>query len=286
VIDPTSSADLSRLAQSLDFNFQLHQTYRELRRETVLNCSGSTAVGAAMGAEQTLVGKKRVWGNLLQLAQQSHIITLAYNDPRFIIVPNTPEGDAIAPRLEEWLKRYTNLINLGDIARAVAADSFAGWGIVRVARGLMPPGARALIGQEVGPMCWRVSQDNFIFDGTATSWDYCSFIADMITVPLVEAKQHKPFLEFNQEATERLDEFTMQGGQTDSRVHTNPMRTAMAVPMVRLVRVYLPYSNVICTWEANQNTFNKVEEQAAANRTLHRPPQRAVRDTFAPGHTG
>lgn len=258
MIDPTFDGDRSRLALALDHNFQLHQTYRELRRETVLNCSGSTEVGAAMGIEQGVAGKKRVWGNLLQLAQQSHIITLAYNDPRFLIVPNTPEGDAIAPRLEAWLKRYTNLLNLGDIARAVAADSFAGWGIVKVARGLLPPGARAIAGQQLGPMCWRVSQDNFIFDGTATSWDYCSFIADMVTVPLKEAQNHESFLKFNPEATQNLQEFSMAAGNTDSRVHKNPMRAAMAVPMVRLVRVYLPYSNVVATWEANQDTFANV----------------------------
>jgi hypothetical protein len=136
----------------------------------VLNCSGSTDVAAAMGVEATLAGKKRVWGNLLQLAQQSHIITLAYNDPRFIIVPNTPEGDAVAPRLEEWLKRYTNLINLGDIARSIAADSFAGWGIVkrRSRPHCRPVLASYRWADHVGPMCWRVSQDNFIFDGTAT----------------------------------------------------------------------------------------------------------------------
>lgn len=259
MIDPNDSRHQNRLSSALQYWFRQHEQYRQARRETIINISGSNDVaGGLWQPEQGIQNKQRPWGNLLQMAYLAHVIQLAYNEPRYTVISNVPQGDGIAPRLEEFLKRYSNLLSLGNIARNLAADSFSGWGIAKVARGMLPPGARFATGQAVGPMCWRISQDNFIFDGTATSWDYVSFAANTILVPLNEAQNFQPFLAYNPDDTKALQEFSMTPGMTDAKIHSNPMSMAAAVPMVRLLQVFLPYagaSGLMVTWPDNGMSF-------------------------------
>lgn len=259
-INPEDPDDRLRLSRSLQYWHQQLQCYREARRETVMNISGSTEFAAALGID---IGKsKRPWGNLLQMSSIANGIKLAYNDPRFVAVANNADGEAIAPRLESFLNKYSRLINLGDIARQIATDAFVGYGIVKVAEGVLPPGARLAAGQSMGPMCWRVSQDNFVYDGSATSWDYVSYQGDLMLVPLKEAREFPEFLAYNEEGAKGLQEYNMKSDDnTDSRIHSNPLKSFNAQAMTRILYTYLPHSGLEVFWAANDLTFGGVKDK-------------------------
>lgn len=262
MIDPLNPDHCARLAKAMDYWNKELAVYRTARRETILNYTGLQALAKSYGVDPS-TGDKRILGNLIQLSGLAHTVQLAYNDPRYLVIANEPKGEAVSIRLETWLDRYCPLIGLGDVARSVALDSFFGFGIVKVDHGYLPPGVRKLTGQETGPMAWRVSQDCFGYDGNATSWDDVSFIWDMVVVPLDDAKQYPPFMEFNPEATAALVEF--RGDSTTNAqgdLHNKTDRTSnSAQAMVRLVHVYLPHSNQIVVWPCNNETFAEVASQ-------------------------
>lgn len=261
MINPEDANDRIRLSSSMDYWHRQMVGYREDRRETILNLTGSTQAAQALGV--SVNKRKRQWGNLLQMSANSNAMILAYNTPRYLALPNTADADQAAPHLQAFLNRYSELVNLGDIARQIAVDAFAGWGIAKVAHGMLSPGARMATGSVGGPMCWRVSQDNFLFDGTATSWDYVSYQADMYLVPLKEAQNFEEFLAYNEEGTRGLQEFTLlnNGNSTDSRIHTNPTRNYTAQGMTRILYCYLPHSNLEVFWAANRTNLFQVREK-------------------------
>lgn len=256
MIHPDMPAHRARLAPSMNFWYREHDKYRQNRREGLINFAGTTEFAQSLGIDRS---DKRMLGNLFQLGGIAHSITLASNAPRYILVANTPASDAIAVRGQEWLNRYAPLIGLGNVARGIALDSYFGYGIVRVDRGLLPPGVRHLTGQQVGPTCRRVSQDNFGYDGDATEWMDVSYIYDLINVPLDDAKKFEPFLAFNPEATERLSEYNRATTQqTNSTVHNSEGYGRRAVAMTRLVSVYFPHTGVTAVWPANDGSFQSV----------------------------
>lgn len=257
MIDPLNADHRARLSKSMDFWNREMDLYRKARRETILNYVGIQQLATSFGIDVN-TGDKRILGNLIQLSGLAHTIQLAYNDPRYLVVANQPAGEAVSMRLETWLDRYAPMIGLGDVARAIALDSFFGFGIVKVDVGFLPPGVQKLTGQQTGPMCWRVSQDCFGYDGNATNWDEVSFVWDTVMVPLDEARDYEPFLDFNPEDTVNLTEFRGDQQNDHSELHNRGDRSNSAQAMVRLVHVYLPHSGQIVVWACNSSTFSEV----------------------------
>jgi hypothetical protein len=227
--------------------------YRKDRQETLINYAGSRAWGNKMGVK----ADKRILGNLIQQQGQAHAIVLAYNDPRYFVLPNVPDVDHIAVRLDEWLARYVPMIGLGDIGRGIALDSYFGFGILKVGQGILPAAARIATGQTGGPMCWRVSQDNFGFDGDARNWSDVGYQWDMTLVPLDDAKSFEPFLAYNPDDTLKLAEFVETNESTTSRIQ-NVIHGHSAQAMTRLVTFYFPGTNLEAIWPANDYQFGKV----------------------------
>jgi hypothetical protein len=253
MIDPTFAAHRARLAQDMDFWRREHEVYRKQRREGIVNYVGSTDLAKVLGIKKN----KPMLGNLYQLAGIAHAVTLAYNTPRYLCVPTKPSVEAIAIRGKEWLNQYSPLIGLGAVARGCATDSYFGYGIIRVGIGQLPAGVRRMTGQQLGPMCRRVSQDHFIWDGNATEWPDVTWMADEFLAPLDQAKN---FPLFNPEVRANLAEYTRQTSQqgSDGRVHQTQASGMRAVGVTQLVRVYFPQSEVEAIWPANDGAFKAV----------------------------
>lgn len=258
-IDPEDAVDRTRLRSSFDYWNRENQRYRASRRELILNVAGSEHWEETLGVRTSHTASK--WNNLLQTAAVANAIQLSYGKPRYMAVARTPDADSIAPRLQSFLNNYSKLINLDRIARQIANDAFVGYGISKVCPGRLPPGARATVNQDVGPMCYRISQDNFLWDGAATQWDYVSYMCDTYIVPLREAREYPEFLAYNQEGTEGLQEYTYNQNYTDSLIHTNATRRFNSQPMTRLLYCYLPYSGLEVFWPANNLTFSQVGDK-------------------------
>lgn len=256
MIDPQNASHRTRLARAMKHWHQQLDVYRKVRRDTVVKYAGSQHFATASGIRAP---QKLVWGNLLQQSGLAHQIPLSYNDPRYKVVANMPESASVAPRLQEFLNTFSDLIGLGDIARGIALDSFFGFGIVKVSRGLLSPRAQYATGQRIGPMAWRISQDDWGFDGAAKRWDQVSYMFDFLDMPLDDAMAFEPFLNENPDATLKLQEFTRSHQNTTSRIHSDRHHDRTAQKMTRLVDVYFPHSQEIATWPANSDDFTGVE---------------------------
>lgn len=255
MIDPLNPDHRSRLATSADFWHRELEKYRLERRETVLNYAGSKTWATNRGGDEN-AAEEGMWGNLIQMSALSFGIPLAYNNPHYTVAAEVPEGDAMAPRLQNFLNRWSQLIGLGDVARLVALDSFFGFGIARVEIDFLSPRASFAIGREVGPMVSRVSQDDFIYDGTPNDWKDVAYQGNRYFAPLEQVRNFQPFLEFNPQDTLEAEEFTLSYSENNSRLHDDShTRQRSPMPVVRLVDLYFPHAQLIATWVDNDQNF-------------------------------
>lgn len=254
MIDPTLEAHRTRLSKAMEESDRLMRSYSKARRETIVNCAGHPAIAAQLGIDVEV--PQRMWANMIQMSYQAHVITLAYGEPSFNAVANLPIADHIAPRAEAWLNEWSNKIALGDTARAIAGDSFMGWGIIWTNNSLLPPAARYASRQTVGPMAARVSQDDFGFDVPAKEWAHVGYVYRILEVPLDETKNFGPFLNYNPDLTRDLAEYGSGASRNDAGgLHNQSDRTRSAQAMTRIVEVYFPGSSVVAYWPANHITF-------------------------------
>lgn len=273
MIDHTMPGHRNRLASSIAYWHNQMAIYGRERTETIMRLSGSRAFANSLGAPANRGDKSRVLGNLLQLDAQALQVLLAYGEPIYKIVANLAHADAVAPFLQEWINRYSSLLNLGDLARGIALDSYAGWGIAWVDNGLLPAGVRNYAGQIVGPCCYRVSQNDFGFDGDASQWQDVSYVYRVSYPSLNEARRYYAAVG-NPEVAASLQEFSLVSPGNTSRVQPHANKQAMADPKTRLIHVYLPGNDHIVTWPAHSIDFAQVNNEA-----LHEEP-------YAGHHTG
>lgn len=257
MIDPTIPADRMRLAKTMDYWHREMDIYREARRQTIFNFIGLQANGLVPGYANCQVRM----GNLIQMVGRARQVVLASNDPRYLAVPNVPYAEHISVRIEEWLNRWSGLIGLGQIGREIALDSFCGWGITKTNVGLLPPGVRNLVKQTEGPMVYRISQDDFGFDGSAKTWQDITYQFDIQVVPLKDAQSYAPFLQYNPSLTAELSEWQDQNEYTDAQVNKETGGDRYACAMTRLVYVYLPHYGLEVVWPCNSLSFGDVANE-------------------------
>lgn len=252
MIDPLNREHRGRLSSAMQYWYNAHENYRLARRETIMHHVGSTAWAHTLGVNID----KGMFGNLMQLAAQGHAVQMAYGTPQFKCISQIPEADHIAPSLQALMNRYSHLIGLGDTARQLALDSFFGYAISYTDNMMLPPAAANATGVDVGPNVFRISQDNFFFDGEATSWEKCSWMAHMYNVPLEKARN---FPGFDPEAASKLEEFSAGSGENEGQLHHSGSTRQNGMAMTRLVNVWLPHARVIATWSVNNFTFAGIE---------------------------
>lgn len=199
-------------------------------------------------------------GNLLQLAGLNMQIALAYGEPEFLSTARVPEQAGLAEKLGPALNRMAKLLNLGDVARDVAADSFFGYGIFKVGIGELPLSAQAATGLRVGPCVWRVGQNNFLYDISASNWDNVSYVGDSYPMALNDAQELYPH------AADRLT--SMSGtDQLDSKhVLARPSQFQTAEEEVWLVDIYFPQARLVATWLVQNESFRSVSDEPLSVR--------------------
>ena len=257
MIDPLIPEHRQRLSVAVDHSHNELRRFSQMRDNTVrayLGVSPHSPEGS-YGLEDKKYMASLPKGNLLQLAGMSLQIALAYGEPEYLCVPRVPEHTGLAEKLAPAINRMVKLLNLGETARSVAADSFFGYGIFKVGIGRLPMSAQAATGVEFGPCIWRVSQDNFIYDITAESWDTVAYVGDIYTVPLNDAMRDYPHAAHQLEAmtdTERLD--AQHVLPRSSQIHS-------AESQVRLMDIYFPGSKIVATWVLRNDSFATIAEE-------------------------
>lgn len=261
MIDPTSSVHLARLSRSADHAASQLNRYNRMRADTIYDYLGLSPFEPdytwdRLDGETSPYRRNLPKGNLLQLDAIASQIGMAYGEPQYLATARQPEHYGTADSLEPALNRMALLLNLGDIARKVAADSFFGYGIFKVGVGRLPAFARAFTGLEVGPCIWRVGQPDFIFDVTCRGQlDKCGFMGDIYTMPLDEAIEQYP------QAADRLVEMKDEDWN-DRRYSLNQHSQAYTPePMVSLYDGFLPGTGVVATWVLRGHQMRSLADQ-------------------------
>lgn len=257
-IDPTSKTERIQLSRSLDRSYQELRKFNKLRQVTIRAYLGISE--DTLNAEWSKHSTKRdrrflPKGNLLQVSGLSHQIALAYGEPRVTAKAIMPEDAGTAMTVGPALNRMANLLNLGDIHRNVAADSYFGYGIYKVGIGYMPPAAQAATGLKIGPCVWRVGQNNFLYDITADSWDKIGYVGDIYPMSIKTAKMLYPGHE------DQLQSF-MDGDRMDAPT-VFPRRSRFDTPeeSLWLMDIYFPESGVVGTWPVRADSFTTIADK-------------------------
>jgi hypothetical protein len=180
---------------------------------------------------------------------------LASNSPRWSIRSRTASGRGFDKRIQSFLNRYTELLNLRDVFKNCVLDASFGRAVIKVVTSIAPKGVHC----DYAPRAFRINPDNFFVDrATASSTvDEASFMGDIYLVPLESAQQ---FPGFDPAQRESLAEYRMNTGHsggipTEDITSTDEL---FVEPMVRLVDVYLPSLKLLCTWQANTDNFDEI----------------------------
>jgi hypothetical protein len=261
MINPTNSNHLARLSRSADHAVSQLDKFHRMRADTIHAYTGLSPFEPDYAwdrLDDTSSDYRRGLpkGNLLQLDAIATQLGMAYGEPQFLAQAQQPEHYGTADSLEPALNRMSLLLNLGDTARKVAADSFFGYGIFKVGVGRLPAAARAFTGLTYGPCIWRVSQPNFVYDVTSQGQvEKCGFMGDIYTMPLDDAIEMYP------NAADRLVELTDSDWNDRFSTSNQHSRSYTPEPMVVLYDGYLPGTRVVATWVIRGRQMRSLADQ-------------------------
>lgn len=259
MINPLNANHRLRLPRAFENSYQTLQKFSRLRDNTIkayLGVSRHTPEwdwyggGANKKYERSLPK-----GNLLQTAALSLQIALAYGEPEALHTARNPEHYGMAFKLDPANNRMGKLLNLGDTARMVAADSFFGYGIYKVGVGALPAPARAATGLDYGPCIWRVSQDDYIYDVTASRRDACAYESDIYTMPVEDAIQRWP------QHADLLNSLADVDRMDGTHVLARPTMANSPERMVYLIDVFFPGARCIETWPIRAQSFGTLADK-------------------------
>lgn len=270
MINPQNEKHRTRLSRAMDGSFQQLQRFSAIRDSTIRAYLGYNQINQApdwaelfssgnsnrrSSPNRSRYRRSLPKGNLLQMAGLGMQVALAYGEPQFLVKARMPEHIGLAERMTAALNRMATLLNLGEVARNVAADSYFGYGIFKVGIGQLPLSAAKATGLDIGPNIWRVSQNDLIYDIRASSWDNAAYIGDTYTMPVDEAMALYPGQE------DRLHSM-MDVERVDAK-HVMPHKSSMeaAQEEVKLLDVYLPGAGVVVTWPVRGDSFGEVANE-------------------------
>lgn len=215
--------------------------------------------------------------NLFQKYVKGHLLSLAYNSPKWSIEARTDASTGFDSRVQDFLTRYMEIMNFHNVQKQLALDSAFGWCVCKVDYGLPPKGITA----PVAPRCYRINPDMLIVDRAAATIPECSFIADMFLVPLNEAQEYQGF---DPDMRAKLTEWRFSSG-THMLPENLATEDAFSEPMVRLIDVYIPKAGKIYTWEAPNDEFHFVSQVPLGERDSHINPYEVLSLLTVPGQT-
>ena len=270
-IDPTNAANRVRLSRAVDESFRELRHYSRLRDTTIraylgvtpsnlgpewaktTGWGGSSRRGHGIDAKYR---KSLPKGNLLQAAGLGLQVALAYGEPQFLYKARMPEHIGLAEKLTAGVNRMVTLLNAGDTARNVAADSYFGFGVFKVGIGRLPFSARATTGLTIGPNIWRTSQDDLVYDIHASDWrNKMGYIGDMYTMPLGDAQEMYP------NDADRLEALTDTERLDARHVLPRPSNLTSAEDEVRLIDLFFQDIGAVATWAIRGDSFGELANE-------------------------
>ena len=257
MLNPNNPVHRQRFATSVEYARSELERFARMRENTVRAYLGvpPTIPGESCQSRNRRYDKSLPKGNLLQMAALNQQIALAYGEPEYLTTARTPNHAGMADKLDPALNRMSKLLDLGETARQVAADSFFGYGIFKAGIGLMPLSSQKATGLKVGPCVWRVSQYNYLYDITATVRSNCKWEGDVYSMPLDEAAEIWP------EKADKL-QVALDTDRLDApRVFTRPTGLNAPELEVRLFDCYFPSAGLVATWLVRNGYFGSLAEE-------------------------
>ncbi len=197
--------------------------------------------------------------NLFQKYVKGHLLSLAHYAPRWAINARTREGRGFDKRIQNFLTRYSEILNFHVVQQQLALDSAFGWAVCKIDNGLPPKGITA----PVAPRMYRIDPNTLIIDRSAATFDECSYIGDMYLVPLNEAQNY----EWSSEgAASRITEYRYSSSSGSSTLEGNVNDESFAEPMARLVDIYIPKQGKIYTWNCPNDEFREINDEPLGER--------------------
>jgi len=250
-IDITVPDHRNRLSKALKKSFTDAEKNRIIRKNLfdIYRDRANPAFEASISPEAQELG---TLVNLFQKFVRGHMLTLAYFSPKWDINARTMAGRGLDKRMQQFMGRYTELLNFNRIQKQLALDSAFGWAVAKVTNGIPPKGITA----PMAPRVYRVDPDMLIVDPTAATIDECAYIGDVYLVPLNEAQAYPGFNEAKRAKLPEYRHSTSSGANT--LPDGSPAVEAYGEPMTRILDLYIPKMGAIYSWSAPNDTFAEV----------------------------
>ena len=245
MIDVTNQDARNKLATAVKHHYQKRQTARDNRKTLTNIFRGGTSIGNGL-----LKTKDGSFANLFQQFVKAQAVALAWRGPKYCIKARKKSARGFDKRIENFLRRYSEILEMPRIFRQCALDSSFGWAVVKIVSSIAPKGVTA----PVAPRVFRINPDAFIVDSTAPSFDECAFLADMYLVPLDEARAAYPGREKELQAWSGSAAGTTIPGQQQNT-------EAFAQDYVRLIDIYIPTASIIATFPCQTDAFAEIQNE-------------------------
>jgi hypothetical protein len=167
--------DFRRLETAVRKHFKALEPHRKSREKILRAYAGSLYPGKAHRKEII---------NLLRQAVEAQTITLAANNPRCLVTTHDVRLRGFAEHMGRAVDRYSAKMHLQETLEDFARNAFFGLGVAKVCMSDSPAVVmEADEWMDPGyPACLNVSQDNFVWDSSATEMRSVAFAADRYRV--------------------------------------------------------------------------------------------------------
>ena len=192
--------------------------------------------------------------NYFKMYVRGRMTVLAAQAPKWSVNARKVAARGFDMRVEAFLNRYTEVLNLHNVFKNCALDSCFGRTVVKVVTSIAPKGVTS----PYAPRAFRINPDNFFVDRStlSCSLDEAAFMGDVYLVPMEDAKN---FDGFNPVERAKLAPYRVSNGQFPLPVgESGNDRDLFVEDMVRLVDVYFPARGMMVTWAANSDKFEEI----------------------------
>lgn len=245
-IDLNDKDERAQLQRSIRYNWERQADFRLARKVLIDIYRGQSSV-----FPESYANSKTTLVNLFQEFVKGHLMATAYRSPRWSVNARMPAGRGFDKRIQNFLNRYSEILDFTRLARQWAVDSAFGYAVAKITNGVAPKGVHSL----VAPRAYRLNPSHVILDQSASDPAESGFIADIYLVPLKTAKSYVGFTKKGREALtpwKGTDTFNSNSREGTSR------SDAFSEDQTRLIDVYFPDSARLVTWAAPSNAFSDI----------------------------
>lgn len=235
---------VGRLVTAFDHSRRKMQTFRERRLSMIRQFVG--------GAWSDGGAPDKVPVNFLEMALGIYRRQVAARAPRVMVRSKNGDNVSFADDLEIALNLAIDDMRFDETMRRWVLEAMFGMGVLKV--GLAPSDQKEIMGftHDPGqPFADVVDFEDFVFDITAKRWDQVQFCGNRYALPIEAVRDLKMFKgaqlskyerrTSNEQGDERLSNLVDDGGSYGEDMYMD---------LVELWDIWLPYENVVATFQA------------------------------------